>query len=99
MLARNEVLLHGAHPLSVPQIVRRIRITEVRTRRLPDGRSENGDDMAEQTDTTTEQRPNPNEKLVKVFDSEQESEAMEVKRGWRMVFGGWRRRELRHRSA
>ena len=35
--------------------------------------------MAEQTDTTTEQRPNPNEKLVKVFDSEQESEAMVVK--------------------
>jgi hypothetical protein len=35
--------------------------------------------MAEQTDATTEQRPNPNEKLVKVFDSEQESEAMVVK--------------------
>lgn len=27
----------------------------------------------------TERRPNPNEKLVKVFDSEQESEAMIVK--------------------
>jgi Putative prokaryotic signal transducing protein len=35
--------------------------------------------MAEQTDATTEERPNPNEKLVKVFDSEQESEAMVVK--------------------
>jgi Putative prokaryotic signal transducing protein len=35
--------------------------------------------MAEQTDATTERRPNPNEKLVKVFDSEQESEAMVVK--------------------
>jgi hypothetical protein len=35
--------------------------------------------MAEHTDTTMEQRPNPNEKLVKVFDSEQESEAMVVK--------------------
>ena len=35
--------------------------------------------MAEQTDATTEQRPNPNEKLVKVFDSEQESEALVVK--------------------
>jgi hypothetical protein len=35
--------------------------------------------MAE-TDATTEvQRPNPNEKLIKVFDSEQESEAMVVK--------------------
>ena len=35
--------------------------------------------MAEQTDATKEERPNPNEKLVKVFDSEQESEAMVVK--------------------
>ena len=35
--------------------------------------------MAEQTDATTEKGPNPNEKLVKVFDSEQESEAMVVK--------------------
>jgi hypothetical protein len=36
--------------------------------------------MAEQPNTTTEaQSPNPNEKLVKVFDSEQESEAMVVK--------------------
>jgi hypothetical protein len=35
--------------------------------------------MAEQTDAMTEQRPDPNEKLVKVFDSEQESEAMVVK--------------------
>ncbi|MGD0570459.1 MAG: DUF2007 domain-containing protein [Candidatus Sulfotelmatobacter sp.] len=36
--------------------------------------------MAEQPDATTEQpRPDPNEKLVKVFDSEQESEAMVVK--------------------
>jgi Putative prokaryotic signal transducing protein len=43
------------------------------------GRPRTGDDMAEQTDATTEQRPNPNEKLVKVFDSEQESEAMVVK--------------------
>ena len=29
--------------------------------------------------STTERRPNPNEKLIKVFDSEQESEAMVVK--------------------
>jgi hypothetical protein len=36
--------------------------------------------MAEQSDTTMEQpRPDPNEKLVKVFDSEQESEAIVVK--------------------
>jgi hypothetical protein len=35
--------------------------------------------MAEQTDATKEERPNPNEKLAKVFDSEQESEAMVVK--------------------
>ncbi len=36
--------------------------------------------MAEQTNSTTQEpRPNPNEKLVKVFDSEQESEAMVVK--------------------
>jgi hypothetical protein len=35
--------------------------------------------MAEQAETTAEPRPDPNEKLVKVFDSEQESEAMVVK--------------------
>ncbi len=37
--------------------------------------------MAEQPYPTAEQkpRPDPNEKLVKVFDSEQESEAMVVK--------------------
>ena len=35
--------------------------------------------MAETDATTDERRPNPNEKLVKVFDSEQESEAMVVK--------------------
>ena len=36
--------------------------------------------MAEQPNASTEaSRPNPNEKLVKVFDSEQESEAMVVK--------------------
>jgi hypothetical protein len=36
--------------------------------------------MAEQSDATMEQpRPDPNEKLVKVFDSEQESEAIVVK--------------------
>src|SRR5271155_1991114 len=38
--------------------------------------------MAEQLDTTAEERrrrPDPNEKLVKVFDSEQEPEAMVVK--------------------
>jgi hypothetical protein len=39
-----------------------------------------GDYMAEETNATTEeQRPDPNEKLVKVFDSEQESEALVVK--------------------
>ena len=37
--------------------------------------------MAEQPDETTEElrRPDPNEKLVKVFDSEEELEAMVVK--------------------
>lgn len=36
--------------------------------------------MAEQSNAMTqEQRPDPNEKLVKVFDSEQESEALVVK--------------------
>jgi Putative prokaryotic signal transducing protein len=38
--------------------------------------------MAEQLDTTAEERrrrPDPNERLVKVFDSEQEPEAMVVK--------------------
>ena len=37
--------------------------------------------MAKQSNgTAAERRPDPNEKLVKVFDSEQESEAMVVKR-------------------
>lgn len=36
--------------------------------------------MAAQSDAAeTESRPDPNEKLVKIFDSEQESEAMIVK--------------------
>ncbi|MGB8594692.1 MAG: DUF2007 domain-containing protein, partial [Candidatus Sulfotelmatobacter sp.] len=36
--------------------------------------------MAKQSNgTAAERRPDPNEKLVKVFDSEQESEAMVVK--------------------
>jgi hypothetical protein len=37
--------------------------------------------MAEQPNTTAEaeRRPDPNEKLVKIFDSEQESEAIVVK--------------------
>ena len=36
--------------------------------------------MAEQPKVTTEERrPDPNEKLVKIFDSEQETEAMVVK--------------------
>ncbi len=37
--------------------------------------------MAKQPDATTEERrrPDPNEKLVKVFDSEEESEALVVK--------------------
>jgi hypothetical protein len=36
--------------------------------------------MAERPEATTEaRRPDPNEKLVKVFDSEEESEAMVVK--------------------
>ncbi len=35
--------------------------------------------MAELTNATEERRPDPNEKLMKVFDSEQESEAMIVK--------------------
>ena len=39
-----------------------------------------GDHMAEETNAMTEEkRPDPNEKLVKVFDSEQESEALVVK--------------------
>jgi hypothetical protein len=46
-------------------------------RRIP----ENGDFMTEQPKAAVDQRqqPDPNEKLVKVFDSEQESEAMVVK--------------------
>jgi len=35
--------------------------------------------MAEPDATVRERRPDPNEKLVKVFDSEEESEAMVVK--------------------
>jgi hypothetical protein len=35
--------------------------------------------MAEPVNRTGSQDPNPNEKLVKVFDSEQESEALVVK--------------------
>src|SRR5271154_217714 len=35
--------------------------------------------MAEPTSTSETQRPNPNEKLVRVFDTEQESEAMIVR--------------------
>jgi hypothetical protein len=35
--------------------------------------------MAEQSNATEERRPDPNEKLVKVFDSEQESESLVVK--------------------
>jgi hypothetical protein len=40
--------------------------------------SENGEVMAE-SDAIAERRPDPNEKLVKIFDSEEESEAMVVK--------------------
>jgi Putative prokaryotic signal transducing protein len=35
--------------------------------------------MANSTSKSGEQRPNPNEKLVRVFDTEQESEAMVVR--------------------
>ena len=35
--------------------------------------------MAERDATAEERRPDPNEKLVKIFDSEEESEAMVVK--------------------
>jgi len=35
--------------------------------------------MADSTSTSEEQCPNPNEKLVRVFDTEQESEAMVVR--------------------
>jgi hypothetical protein len=35
--------------------------------------------LAEQANSATEERPDPNEKLVKIFDSEQESEALVVK--------------------
>lgn len=43
-------------------------------------RPRTGDYMAEQSNAMAEeQRPDPNEKLVKVFDSEQESEALVVK--------------------
>ena len=41
--------------------------------------SRTGDLMPEQSNATEERRPDPNEKLVKVFDSEQESEALVVK--------------------
>ena len=43
------------------------------------GDSENGEVMAEPGATAEERRPDPNEKLVKIFDSEEESEAMVVK--------------------
>jgi len=50
----------------------------------PPGRFQIGDAMAEpvnspDTKPRPDSRPNPNEKLVKVFDSEQETEAMVVK--------------------
>jgi hypothetical protein len=35
--------------------------------------------MADSTSTSGKERPNPNEKLVRVFDTEQESEAMVVR--------------------
>ena len=35
--------------------------------------------MADPASTSREQRPNPNEKLIRVFDTEQESEAMVVR--------------------
>jgi hypothetical protein len=35
--------------------------------------------MAGSSSTSREERPNPNEKLVRVFDTEQESEAMVVR--------------------
>jgi hypothetical protein len=35
--------------------------------------------MAERNATAEQRRPDPNEKLVKIFDSEEESEAMVVK--------------------
>src|ERR1700686_4366745 len=35
--------------------------------------------MANSTSTSEAQRPNPNEKLIRVFDTEQESEAMVVR--------------------
>jgi hypothetical protein len=35
--------------------------------------------MADSTSTPGRERPNPNEKLVRVFDTEQESEAMVVR--------------------
>lgn len=45
-----------------------------------EGRPGNGVTMAEQANVAArEARPDPDEKLVKVFDSEQESEAMVVK--------------------
>jgi hypothetical protein len=47
-------------------------------RAFPDGRSF-GETMAETGSTSGQQVPNPNEKLVRVFDTEQESEAMVVR--------------------
>jgi hypothetical protein len=38
-----------------------------------------GGTMANDSGNKVEERPNPNEKLVKVFDTEQESEAMVVR--------------------
>jgi hypothetical protein len=38
-----------------------------------------GNKMAGSSSTSREERPNPNEKLVRVFDTEQESEAMVVR--------------------
>jgi hypothetical protein len=39
----------------------------------------NGDGMAERDASVEERRPDPDEKLVKIFDSEEESEALVVK--------------------
>jgi hypothetical protein len=63
------------------QIVRRVRITGVRNsgRVCGGGFREWETFMAESNARVEARRPDPNEKLVKVFDSEDESEALVVK--------------------
>src|ERR1700733_1973266 len=74
--------LHGLLMRTGLAIERKSKITDASTDLdlLLRSDSRTGDDMAEPVNSAeTQRRPDPNEKLVKVFDSEEESEAMVVK--------------------